>query len=317
MKKLSVILFYFLTVVSFAGANPGRLVQWEIDETQIRTVTLFPEYVTTVMFPALDGLEGIQGSNITKTPKTPADYFIEYVPGTNYFSLRVMGTNPKDGFINIIYKSKVIPLRLTVTENPAKAEVTISFVDYVSLGGLLKKRKTKPVTSQILIDLINKARAYPVLLKKKPEAVQDVEYGKINQTSVFPEFDVVVDEGYRFDKYDTVILKLFIRNKINRQLNLDVKSFAVRVGEKLLHASIAEASGTVPPTATTLAYIGFTGAPDGTRNNLAVKGNVWKILVNLKEEINAAENISEIRKTIKKLPGNLSEKETVHKQVKD
>lgn len=306
MKRISLILICLLPLISTGQSNPGKLVQWEIDETQIRTVTLYPEYVTTIMFPALDGLEGIQGSNITKTVKTPADYFIEFVPGTNYFSLRVMGEKTKAGFINVIYKSKVIPLRLTTTKNPAEAEVTISFIDSIPLGGMLRKRKYKPVTSQILIDLINKARAYPVLRRKKPEAVQDVEYSKIRQISVFPEFLIHVDEGFRFDKYDTVILKLALQNKISRPLKIDVESFAVRIGNKLLHASIAEAADVIPPNSTTWAYVGFTGSPDGTRNNLAIRGNYWKMLLSLKERKEHYENIAQLQKIIRKISDNMT-----------
>lgn len=283
-KKLFAFIALITTVTSIFAAKGIR--QVEIDETQIFEVKLHPDFVGTLLFPVADGIEGIHGSNITKNAQLKADFFVEFNPGTNFISVRATPTKtidektkPEDfpvGSLNIIYKKKVIVVKLSFTTDKEIADKSVSFVEKKTTGSVKKAIQTTP---GVLVSLIDKAKSYELYKKYHPEAIENIMVAtELKQLSVYEDFDVLVQDAFRFDKFDTVILRLFIHNKSQKPLNLDTESFATRVGSQLLHASITDCAPMIPPQATIPAYVGFTGTEYGGRNNLS-PDNQWKILV--------------------------------------
>jgi len=87
-----------------------------------------------------------------------------------------------------------------------------------------------------------------------------------------------VQEVFRFDPEDTVVFKLRFENKGGSEIYYQPQRLAVRVGQDVYYPSIVDASGIVPPNASTTAYFAVTGSPTGGRANLSTK-NIFSIIV--------------------------------------
>ncbi len=283
MKKILLAIFATAAIPLLAG--PG-IRQEEIDETRIYTIKLHPGAVGTLLFPVSDGIEGIHGVNVSKAPQVKADFVVEFNAGTNFISLHATPEKELDpkappenhpaGSLNVVYKKKIIVIKLSMTASPDEADRSVSFVEKRSTGS---GRRTVQTTPGVLVSLLDKAKGYELYRRHHPEAVEDIVAAlELKQLSVFEDFEIKVQDAFRFDKFDTVILRLFITNKAGTPLNLDTESFAARVGDRLLHASIADCAASIPPQATIPAYVGFTGTEYGGRNNIA-PDNQWKVLV--------------------------------------
>jgi len=289
MKKILTLLF--INSITIFAATYG-IKQMEIDETKIYEIKLHPESVVTLLFPVSDGIEGIHGVNVTKNSTLKADFFVEFNAGTNFISLRATPTKtinektppeeyPK-GSLNIVYKKKVLVIKLLYTNTPEEADKSISFIEKASLKSKNRMVKTTP---GILVSLVEQAKGYELYKKYHPEALENIQAAtELKQLSVYEDFDILVHDAFRFDKYDTVVLRLFLHNKSEKIINLDIESFAVRVGDNLLHASIVDCADSIPPQATVPAYVGFTGSEYGGRNNLA-PDNKWKVIVSRNTKI--------------------------------
>jgi hypothetical protein len=89
---------------------------------------------------------------------------------------------------------------------------------------------------------------------------------------------VTVEEVFRFDPEDTLVFKLRFENKNDTEIYYQPQRLAARVGENIYYPSIADASGIIPPKATTTAYFAITGSPTGGRANLSIR-NAFNIVV--------------------------------------
>ena len=111
-----------------------------------------------------------------------------------------------------------------------------------------------------------------------PEAVQQIEHAEPGNVCYYRDFQVTVEEVFRFDPEDTLIFKLRIENKSDTAIYYQPQRLAARVGQNVYYPSISDASGIVPPKAVTTAYFAVTGSPNGSRANLSVK-NGFNIIV--------------------------------------
>lgn len=96
--------------------------------------------------------------------------------------------------------------------------------------------------------------------------------------SYYRDFRATVEEAFRFDPEDTLVLRVRFENTGESEVVYQPQRLAVRVGVNVYYASIADASGIVPPKATTVAYFAVTGTPRGGRANLSVR-NVFSVIV--------------------------------------
>jgi hypothetical protein len=262
-----------------ATAPMGRIRRIMLDESVVHRINVPEQFVTTISFPSRDGIEAIHGSNITKS-RDDAGFFIEYIPNTYFISIRALKPG-SEGSLNVVYKKKTIVIRLEAVTELKDADVSVFFEDDGSTAGGTPRRRPK-TTPTTIISLIDKAKMWKLYEKNYPQAVQDTQRAEPKQICVYDKFDILVEEAIRFDAHDTLVLKLFLRNKTDKMITYDVRSFAVRVGSTLLHASVADASGVIPPAATDIAYVAFTGGPNG-RNNFSVE-NEFKVMVSLLED---------------------------------
>ncbi len=262
-----------------ANAPLGRIRRIPVDESVVHRINLHERFVTTISFPSRDGIEAIHGSNITRA-RDEAGFFVEYVPNTYFLSLRALQPGA-EGSLNIVYKKKTLVIRLGTVPEVKDADLSVFFEDDGSTAGAGAGRRRPRATPTTIVSLMDKARMWKLYEKNYPQAILDSTRREPNQVCSYDQVDIIVAEVVRFDAHDTLVFKLLLRNKTDRMLTYDARSFAVRIGTTLLHASVANASGVIPPAATDIAYAAFTGGPEG-RNNFSVD-NEFKFMITLTE----------------------------------
>jgi hypothetical protein len=132
-----------------------------------------------------------------------------------------------------------------------------------------------------LLALLDKAKAFPLLKKQKPDALAGAEartFGDEPQVTVFNDYEIGIHEVFRFNPEDTLVFHVALRNKSDREIRYLPESFCVRVGNRLYFQSISDAPGVLPACATSTVYFAVTGTPDGGRNELSLK-NDFTVLV--------------------------------------
>ncbi|MEO8353343.1 MAG: hypothetical protein ABI680_16565, partial [Chthoniobacteraceae bacterium] len=137
------------------------------------------------------------------------------------------------------------------------------------------------------LSLMDKAKAYPVLRASHPEAVEMVDYqayGEKPPVMDFNSFEVRLEEVFRFDPQDTLVFRVVLRNKTEKEIRYRSDGFSVRIGERVYFQSISDASGVMPPTSDTPAYFAITGTPNGGRNDVSTKNEFAVVLAPLETE---------------------------------
>ncbi len=112
-------------------------------------------------------------------------------------------------------------------------------------------RPPEPVrfTPRIGLSLLDRARAYPVLAKSLPQAVEGVTLQAQNRKIDLPDLEIDVREVYRFSKEDAVVFLLTLTNKTDEELAIDPSTFAARVGDEKFPQAIATGPHTLAPGA--------------------------------------------------------------------
>ena len=137
------------------------------------------------------------------------------------------------------------------------------------------------VTPTHLLALLDKAKAFPLLKKQHPEAVADAEarpFGDKPQVTDFDDYEVRIEEVFRFNSADTLVFHVTLRNKSDWEIRYLPESFCVRIGNRLYYQAISDAPGLLPPHTASTVYFAITGTPDGGRNEVSLK-NEFSVLV--------------------------------------
>jgi hypothetical protein len=103
-------------------------------------------------------------------------------------------------------------------------------------------------------------------------------FGDKPQVTDFNDYEIRIEEVFRFNADDTLVFHVTLRNKSDRQVRYLPASFCVRVGNRLYYQSISDAPGVLPANAASTVYFAITGTPDGGRNELSLK-NDFTVLV--------------------------------------
>ena len=96
-------------------------------------------------------------------------------------------------------------------------------------------------------------------------------------------YEVRMEEVFRFDPQDTLVFRIVLRNKTDKEIRYQPQGFSLRVGERLYSQSIGDASGVMPPKSDTPAYFAITGSPSGGRNDVSTKNDFTVLLTTLEE----------------------------------
>lgn len=256
---------------SAVAASAPAILRLPLDDRTVYQIAISRDVPTTLTFPS--ALTAIEGANVTASADTPAPVLLAYTPGQHFLSVRALEPGAK-GAINVVWRQRTFVLRLAEGAEPSGA---VTFVD--------ETRETKPapvavrrVTPETLVALLDRAKSHAALAHHDPAAVMTVERATPGSVSHYRDFRVIVEEVFRFDAEDTLVLRLRFENEGAAPVYYLPQRLAARIGLNVYHASIADASGIVPSRAVTHAYFAITGNGTGGRANLSVK-NAFVIVV--------------------------------------
>jgi hypothetical protein len=241
--------------------------------------------VTTVVFPgpitAVAGADMLIDSGKESTEvdeSTPLRFHVTHAPGANFLLVRSLQPGAC-GRLTAIHEGSayVIELRSVATESVASAI-------FKRASSPAAERVTGPpepvrFSPRIGLSLLDRARAYPVLSRSLPKAVEGVTLRAQNRKVVLPDLEITVQEVYRFPREDAVVFLLGLKNTTDCVLDLAPSTFAARVAQERFEQSVANGPRSLGPGESADAEFAVVGLPDGTRNDLSAD-NAFTILVN-------------------------------------
>ncbi len=253
-----------------SGFAVSAVKQFPLDERVVYDIPISTDAPTTLMFPS--ALTAIEGANVSATPETPAPVLLSYTAGRTFFSVRALEPNARAA-VNVIWKNKTYVLHFAASREPF-GSVTFYEDELTGRSAAFQRR----VTPEVLLSLLDRAKTFAVVAQQYPEATQQIEHALPGNVTYYRDFRVTVEEVFRFDPEDTLVFRLKFENSGDGEVVYLPQRLAARIGTNVYYASIADASGIVPPKATTTGFFAITGTPRGGRANISVK-NLVSVIV--------------------------------------
>jgi hypothetical protein len=270
MKRFAI--SFLIGVCFVANAKDKAIQEFILDEQTVYAIPVSANRVTTINFPG--PIAAIDAAQATIDPQKPAAFLIAYKPGASFFSVRAEAKKAITN-VNIRWNNKTYVLELLESDDPLLS------VTFQIPPDNLQAAQAEPVTPTRLLALLDKAKAFPLLRAYHPEAIADTEYRNYESEPHIVDctnYAVRIAEVFRFNPEDTLIFRVGITNKTDKELTYERNGFSLRVGERTYPQSISDASGVVPPHAEAPAYFAITGTPNGGRNDISIKNDFYVIL---------------------------------------
>ncbi len=272
MKSLLPNLF-ILSVTSVTPAMAREAIESaRLDDRVVYLVPVATNRVTTISFPG--PISAIDGAGVTTDPRLPGPIHLAHSKGTSFLSVRA-GEAKASANLNVRWGQNTYVFQFDESAQPV-----LSFIleSKPASSGVKPAPRLSPVQ---LLALLDKAKSFPLLKSQHPAAVADVDFASFTQAPLLSDFDdyeISIEEAFRFNSQDTVVFHLSLRSKVDVPIHYRPDSFKLRVGNRIYPQSISDAAGLIPPCAEVSAYFAVTGTPDGARNELSLK-NDFTILV--------------------------------------
>jgi hypothetical protein len=274
MKSNVNLILFLLLLARAAFADSPAIQQMLLDDHTVVTVPVATNRVTTISFPG--PIEAIDGAGFTVDGKTPAQFQLAHTKGSAFLSVRALVPQASAN-LNIRWRGDTYVFELTQSDAPVLSLILKSPPHAITSNSI-----HRPDVSPIkLLSLLDKAKAFTLLKTQQPESVADVGFTTYNGkplASDFNDYQIQIEEAFRFNNEDTLVFRVAITNETDQPLIYQPDSFTLRAGNRLYPQSVSDASGTVPPDGRSIAYFAVTGTPDGGRNDLSLK-NHFMVLV--------------------------------------
>ena len=272
----------FLGVVAALGAQSIR--DLTLDPQQTVDLPVSRE-ITTVLFPgAITAVAGADmlidaGREAVEVEEgTPLRFHVTHAHGANFILVQSLQPDAA-GRLTVIYEGSAYVIELRTVAANSVASAIFQKPTVASAVKLDAPPEPVKFTPRIGLSLLDRARAYPVLVKSLPKAVEGVTLRAQNRKVVLPDLEIDVQEVYRFSKEDAVVFLLKLKNTTDRVIDLMPSSFAARVAQEKFEQSIANGPRSLGPGESADAEFAIVGLPDGTRNDLSAD-NAFTILIN-------------------------------------
>jgi hypothetical protein len=271
----SIVSLLFITAsLALAQSSPEILTGF-LDDSVLVVVPVATNRVSTISFPS--PIAAIDGAGITVDGKTPGLFQLAHAKGSSFLSVRAL--YPKaSANLNIRWDNRTYVFELVESGTPVLA-LNLKAPPAPEEAGAGHAPEVSPLK---LLALLDKAKAFPLLKVQQPESVAGVDFTTYDGKplmSDFNDYEIQIEEAFRFNKEDTLVFRLVITNKVDAPLIYQPDSFALRAGDRLYPQSISDSDGTVPPKGRSVVYFAITGTPDGGRNELSLL-NEFTVLVN-------------------------------------
>ena len=274
MKPLAkhIALLFLLAIQPGFAKDADPIAEYRLDERTVYTIPVSRSRVTTISFPG--PISAIDAANVTSDPKVPGLFQIAYTKGSYFLSVKALVPKAATN-VNIRWNKKTYVIELVESPLPL-----YSVIFQYDTDADIRPAMTR-VTPNRLLALLDKAKAYPLLKEYHADTVAQVEYANFSKNPRvmdYKDYEIRLDEVFRFNPEDTLIFRVLLRNKTDQPIQYRPDGFSLRVGDRTYSQSISDASGTIPPKGETPAYFAVTGTPNGGRNDLSLK-NEFNVLL--------------------------------------
>ena len=265
----------FLILLAATGApaeSPEAIQRVTLDQRAVVTVPVSTNRVTTISFPG--PISAIDAVGVTANGKTLGQFQLAHTKGSSFVSIRALVRKAATN-LNIRWNKRTYVFEVVESDAPVLA---LNLEDQATAETI---QPAPLVTPARLLALLDKAKAFQLLKQQHPEAVAHAEartFGDDPQVTDFNDYEIRIEEVFRFNLEDTLILHVTLWNKSDEEIRYLPGSFCLRVGNRLYYQSISDAPGVLPPCAASTVYFAITGTPDGGRNELSLK-NEFTVLV--------------------------------------
>jgi hypothetical protein len=270
-----------LSLAQEAFGSSDAIKEFTLDEHAVYTVAVPLGGVTTISFPG--PITAIDAAQVTADNKSPASFQIAHSSGTSFLSIRALAHKAASN-LNLRWNGKTYVLELVESPTPFYS------VSFTPPPEPIDQVQSVRVSPHRLLALLDKAKDDPLLKAYHPESVMQVEYRNYaKQPSVmdYHDYKLQLDEVFRFDPEDTLVLHIRLRNKTDQPLAYAPDGFSLRAGERMCFPAISDASGVIPPKSEMLAYFTVTGTPSGGRNDLSLNNDFIIVVQATPMETNA------------------------------
>lgn len=282
IRRPLLIFILLSTTLSAFGLEPKAIKQYPLDDRTVYQIPIAKDQITTIAFPGK--ISALEGSGITADPQVAALVLINYKDGRYFFSVRAL-TDTATAGLNVVWNRKTYVLKFLASKEPVNS-VTFFEPDTAPESTAAKKAQGP----ERLLGLLDKVKAYHLIQAQYPNLVSQIEVTAPNNRILYPDFDVVLTEVYRFDVEDTLVFKVLFYNNSEQEIYYQPQTLAVRVGYRVYFSALSDASGIMPAgyrspktgtvqPSVSMGYFVVTGTSSGGRNNLSVN-NKFNVIVN-------------------------------------
>src|SRR3954463_6019320 len=165
---------------------------------EVTTVTL-PGAITAVVGADMLIDDGKNGADVDEG--VSLRFHVTHPNGSNFVLVRSLVPNAS-GRLTLIFEGAAYVVQLRTVEDDSVASAI--FKRQEAPGAVKLTQLPEPVkfTPKIGLSLLDRARAYPVLVKSLPKAVEGVTLSAQSRKIELPDLEVTVQEVYRFSKED-------------------------------------------------------------------------------------------------------------------
>ncbi|MEI2725670.1 MAG: hypothetical protein V9H26_19795 [Verrucomicrobiota bacterium] len=200
--------------------SPEAIQRVTLDERVVVTVPVATNRVTTISFPG--PIAAIDAVGVTADGKTPGQFQLAHTKGSSFLSVRALARKAATN-LNIRWNKRTYVFELVESDTSrSRAEPG------------RPRRPPRPfsprhcVTPTRLLALLDKAKAFPLLKKQQPDAVAGAEartFGEKPQVTDFNDYEIRIEEVFRFNPEDTLVFHVTLQNKSDREIRYLPESF--------------------------------------------------------------------------------------------
>jgi hypothetical protein len=243
-----------------AGVPAAEIRTYPLDDRSVYTIRLSKDEPTTCVFPAR--LSALEGAGVAARADDNPPVLLSYQPGAEFFSVRALKDHATAA-LNVVFRGKVFVLCFVTGGEPDRAVI---FLDEPLTGPAGRLRSTD--TLRVLLD---RAKLHERIGAQYPALAPALARAFPGTVTRYPAFVATVEEVFRFDAEDAIVLRVRFENPGAATVHYDRGKLAVRAGTDVFSAALTDASGAIPPQSATRVFIVIAGTPDGGRANLSVR----------------------------------------------
>ncbi len=264
--KLPILSLLLLALPALSGTAVTNLV---LNPNLVVVVPVATDRLSTIRFPSPP--THLEAAFVSLDAEPPARFQLAFQPGQSFFSVRALSTN-FTASVNVMWRTNTYAFELVPSAEPT---LSLNLVEPVRRD--VRVAKSAPGTHRLL-GILDTAKAFPLLRTQQPAEVGDIEHVTKAVRFDFDDYELLLEEVFRFRTEDALVFRVVLVNKTGALLRYLPQSFRVRVGEKTFPAAISDGDGTLPAYSRSTVYFAVATGEDGTRPALAI-ANDFVVLV--------------------------------------